>query len=1119
MISKQETQVIGRCKKSVAFFLRNFGMTKHPKAGIIPFNPFKYQKKAIGTFKHHRFSIFRKCRQSGASKICGAFALWFALFHNFKTILIVSRTDEDAKTFLAENVTFLFKHLPAWMQELWTPVKDNEHELHLPNGSKIRSLTSHPDVLRSNASSLNIIDEAAFINDMSTMWAGGFSTLQHGGCLHKDSLIFDTTGLRPVSSYHAGSSAWVDCHSTVETDNGAQKVVKGYKNGVAKTRRITTADGHYVEATLEHRFRVLADGDYVWRSVRDLLIGDEIVLSARPVDIGSVVQLDRDIFNQSSTGCRLCGDLYSADDLKKLASKDDGWCSGCLTKTRMLSNRILSLPCLLDTRLAEFIGIYVGDGFYDKQGRFGISCDRKYPDYIGWLHKCIQNLFSVQTRDEVNDDDWSIRFNHSALALLFRKNGIDKQDSTKAYVPDVIMRADSDCRHAFLRGLFEADGSINECYITLSSSSIVLTRQVQTLLLASGMRSKLSVGKRKNGFSENPKYTVRLKTRRDVISFRKKIGFISAKKCKRLDAVKGSLRSHNDYYDCPGAIDEFYQSSIGLPSSIRQSILHRAKKGRLARWFAREVANTYPSLASTTIGKLALADLFVDRIANLEDSECDTFDITVEPDHCYLANGFISHNSVIVISTTNGMGDWYWGTWTDAEAGLNDFHPIMINWWDMDWEITFRDDLSGEMTTIAPTKGIRKCTTPEDIDKYGPFWSPWLEEQYRGLQERGEAWKFKQEILAEFVGSGNTVLDGRVLAYMTTTIEDDFDKINGEQPYIHPVTGEHSTINFNSDGIRRLDKDEGVWVWKKPNFGRRPEMRGNKIVDPGEPPHCYVAGIDIATGKGRDYFGMEIFDITEMEQVAEVMIRTIPRIFKYIADYVGRWYNNSLLVIERNNGGDSFIDDLRMEFMYPNIWRKKTMNDKPTITKRRNPMKVAEYGFFTSGAGKPRLNKALIDNLRADENGFTIYSRRLVKQCNIYVRKKDRTGRDTDKTEAEDGPGNYDDLVISSGLAFIGAPDAAQLSGAAILPHKESSELNFKPFFTGPADDAQQIVVAGSYADPGVLVPIISHPEIGRDESIAAEIARFSAQLGAMPIAQNIPSVSAKRHQIGKGRK
>jgi len=653
MITDTQKKIIKRCQKSVVFFLRNFGKTKHPAAGIIPFNPFTYQRKALAAFRQNRFNIFRKCRQSGASKISGAFALWFALFHNHKTILIVSRTDEDAKNFLAENISFLFRHLPEWMQQLWEPTKDNEHEIHFPNGSKIKSLTSHPDVLRSNASSLNIIDEAAFIDNMSVMWAGGFSTLQHGG-------------------------------------------------------------------------------------------------------------------------------------------------------------------------------------------------------------------------------------------------------------------------------------------------------------------------------------------------------------------------------------------------------------------------------------------------------------------------------SVVVISTTNGIGEWYWSTWVDAEAGLNPFNPIMINWWDMDWRIEYRDELSGQMRSIAPTDGIRKCTDPEDIEKYGPYWSPWLEEQYRGLQERGEAWKFKQEVLADFVGSGNTILDPRVLAYLTTTVTDDYQCVAGEQTYTHPVSGDHSTINFNGDKFRSLDKDEGLWVWKLPNYGRKPETHNGRMIDAGEPPHRYSAGIDIATGKGRDYFAMEVFDIDEMEQVAEIMIRTIPRFFKFIVDYIGRWYNNALLVVERNNGGDAFIDDLRMELMYPNIWRKTSTNDKPSISKRRNPMRVAEYGFFTSGAGKPKLNKALIDNIRPDESGFKIYSRRLVKQCHIYVRKKDRTGRDTEKTEAEDGPGNYDDLVIATGLSFLGVPDAVQLANAALIPHKEDSELSFKPTMGAVVTEADQIVVASGSADPGLLVPIVGVHDMPRDQSIEAELMAFTSQIGALPVAQNIPSVSARRHTYGE---
>ena len=67
------------------------------------------------------------------------------------------------------------------MRELWKPETINEHTLAFSNGSSIKSLTSSPDTLRSNASSLNIIDEAAFIDKMEDMWSGGWSTLQHGG--------------------------------------------------------------------------------------------------------------------------------------------------------------------------------------------------------------------------------------------------------------------------------------------------------------------------------------------------------------------------------------------------------------------------------------------------------------------------------------------------------------------------------------------------------------------------------------------------------------------------------------------------------------------------------------------------------------------------------------------------------------------------------------------------------------------------------------------------------------------------------------------------------------------------------------------------------------------------
>lgn len=653
-----QIEAIRRSKRSVTWFLRNFGKLKHPSAGVLPFYPFSYQRRAIKDFRKHRLNIFRKCRQSGISKISGAFATWFAMFHSHKTILIVSRTNDDAMGFLRENIVFLFEHLPDWMQEAWKPLKLNEHEIIFPNGSKIKSLTSHPDVLRSNASSLNIIDEAAFIQGMDVMWAGGWPTLQHGG-------------------------------------------------------------------------------------------------------------------------------------------------------------------------------------------------------------------------------------------------------------------------------------------------------------------------------------------------------------------------------------------------------------------------------------------------------------------------------NVIVISTTNGVGNWYWSTMTDAEAGANQFNPVIVNWWDMDWVIEYQDPLSMKWKRIAPRDGIRECQTADEREKYGQYWSPWLEEQYRALQEQGEAWKFEQEILASFIGSGNTVLPKSVLSHISTTVKDpeppEGQKVKGYQTYVHPVSGEVEDISFDFK-----EAEEGFWIWKKPVVASPMKRRGSDIIDEGQPAHSYVMGVDIATGKGRDYSAIEIFDVDTMEQVAEFMARCLPReLVKYV-DRIGRYYNCALTVVERNNGGDIIIDQLRYDVMYPRLWRQKDINDKPkpaSSASKQRAMQVKPYGWNTTVASKPTLNKFLLDFIRdVEDEGYTIYSKRLLKQFQTYVRKRDRLGHDTGKTEAEEGAGNFDDLVMACAMALRATTDAYIVDSANLVPMGGNNDFTAQ---TGPVimSDSQRVQSQQQYIDkggPALLMPMALAPDEMPEMSAQRELDAYMMQLGGIPISEGKPLVTPPKYFFEK---
>jgi hypothetical protein len=380
-----------------------------------------------------------------------------------------------------------------------------------------------------------------------------------------------------------------------------------------------------------------------------------------------------------------------------------------------------------------------------------------------------------------------------------------------------------------------------------------------------------------------------------------------------------------------------------------------------------------------------------------------------------------------------------------------------------------------------------------------------LEEQYRALQEQGEIWKFEQEILAHFIGSGNTVLNKSVLAHIQTTVDDPAQKVSGFQTYIHPVSGNIEEINFDFE-----TKEEGLWVWEKPVLATMEKRVNGQVVDQGTRAHSYVMGVDIATGKGRDFSAIEVFDIDSMAQVAEFMARCLPReLIKYI-DRIGRWYNCALAVIERNNGGDTLIDSLRYDVMYPRLWRKRDVNDTPRPNMARatsRPLKVQPYGFSTSVASKPTLNKFLVDFVRdGDAEGYLIRSQRLLKQFQTYVRKRDRAGRDTNKTEAEDGVGNFDDLVIACGLALIGSADAFLVDAGNLLPFGGSGDFKIQTGPVTPFDERAQQELAEK-GGPALLMPVAMSPEELPETSAQRQLEAYMMQLGGIPISQDKPSV------------
>lgn len=180
LTTKEEIKAeILRCGKDPVHFIRNYCKIRHPVRGLIPFSLFDYQEDLIRAYRTNRFNVILKARQLGISEVTAAYAVWLMLFHRQKNILVMATKLETAKNIVKKVATAL-KNVPPWLR-LYRIISDNRMSIELSNGSVIKAISSSADAGRSEALSLLIVDEAAFIEGFDELWTGLLPTIQAGG--------------------------------------------------------------------------------------------------------------------------------------------------------------------------------------------------------------------------------------------------------------------------------------------------------------------------------------------------------------------------------------------------------------------------------------------------------------------------------------------------------------------------------------------------------------------------------------------------------------------------------------------------------------------------------------------------------------------------------------------------------------------------------------------------------------------------------------------------------------------------------------------------------------------------------------------------------------------------
>lgn len=167
-----------KCAVNPHYFLSRYSYIQHPVRGRVLFDLYPYQIDAMKDFEEHSNNIVLKGRQLGFSTLVAGYALWLMLFHSDKNILVIATKQETAKN-LVTKVRFMHANLPVWLRG--NCEEDNKLSMRFANGSQIKAVASSKDAGRSEALSLLILDECAFIDDADIIWTAASSTLSTGG--------------------------------------------------------------------------------------------------------------------------------------------------------------------------------------------------------------------------------------------------------------------------------------------------------------------------------------------------------------------------------------------------------------------------------------------------------------------------------------------------------------------------------------------------------------------------------------------------------------------------------------------------------------------------------------------------------------------------------------------------------------------------------------------------------------------------------------------------------------------------------------------------------------------------------------------------------------------------
>lgn len=337
---------------------------------------------------------------------------------------------------------------------------------------------------------------------------------------------------------------------------------------------------------------------------------------------------------------------------------------------------------------------------------------------------------------------------------------------------------------------------------------------------------------------------------------------------------------------------------------------------------------------------------------------------------------------VVMESTANGIGGYFYDMWNDAVEGRNDFTPLFFPWFsDKNYTVPF-NSLKEKHAFVERVNAVhideagREYHTEEYIlkEEFGLTYEQlnWREKTIAN-KCGGDLDMFHQEYPATpeeaFISSGRPRFNMRSL-----------------KEYELGCECQKKTCNICKSGIRyKVEEDPNglLKIWQDP-----------------EPNKYYVIGCDVAEGLISGDYSVAVVMDEKLNVVAKWRGHIDPDLFGDILVDLAMYYNEAYLAIENNNHGLTTIKSvLRREYF--NLFYTKTY-DKVTdqMTKK--------VGWSTTRKTKPMAIDTLAEYIR--ERYLNIKDIDIINELYSYI--IDSKG----STNAQQG--KHDDCVMALAITL-----------------------------------------------------------------------------------------------------